>query len=672
MVSGADRYGIRSVVGSQYATGTPTTSLTMPSAVAASKAQRPPTGPTGVIPNPGQHMPADYRKPTAIPAGATRIVPTMSQAQPSSGHPSTHPGGHLPPAVNPTSNIEAHMLHLMSKHTPPHLKEFVAGPEGFRVKLETFNKLAGPESIGKFNRDVQEWRQTRQSQQPHNPATVAAGRGSSGYPDSVTSVAGAVGLVPNPQHAGRGASVMGKGLPHGIPASAGGRGAGGPAAKRQRTATSSSPTPFHNASSISSQQQSLPVGMNANMAGQAGVGVQGQVGSMFQSGAYPNMPVGPSSNPPPTSGQPPLPYGLTGPMPNQGGYPSVSQFQPSSGHAPGHAPAPGSITGSVHSSSISPAPATTTTPSKPVAKGKGKKGGGGGGAGGGGDSERTTSQLEFFRTGGDVTEMAGVNLAEEAENVMSGVDNSMVIDYGPDKDTPIVNPAVAQMKVVEAMRKQGGVRKLGENVVELISTALVDRLRTILEDMVQISRKRVETNRDESMIQITSDPRAILMQIAQRDREERTRKEEEEKAKMATEGKDGKKKELDPHTQAIRERIEKQRVEEETRIKASATNKAVLAAIGKNQQLPKFMQMLSQGGGASGPSSSSSAAAPAASDGVTPMAVEAPTASAIAKSARRVTLRDALFYLERDPLTTKSHTLYKAYLKLKAEKQIGS
>lgn len=128
-----------------------------------------------------------------------------------------------------------------------------------------------------------------------------------------------------------------------------------------------------------------------------------------------------------------------------------------------------------------------------------------------------------------------------------------------------------------------------ENLLEFVSLATQDHLRTILEFLIKTSKQRVEMQKDDLIPTIiTSDVKKKLNAIEKREREERTKKENEEQERLLREAKEqevtSSKKKIpiidDKSSNALKEKYAKFRLEKEERERTSAANSTALLAVG--------------------------------------------------------------------------------------------
>jgi len=189
--------------------------------------------------------------------------------------------------------------------------------------------------------------------------------------------------------------------------------------------------------------------------------------------------------------------------------------------------------------------------------------------------------------------------------------------------------------IVKKQAKSAGVQKIQQEVLDLIVQATKERLRDIIEELVQISKHRVEARKLDQNTTVLSNPQRqiwLIDRIAQR-------KFDDEESQRA------------PPTQG------------DNQFKSQQANTSALTMVGLKQR--SWANAAAPSQSAAGSSSSSAAA-----DARGPAETEAEAQARIARTnaqrvvdKRRLTLADLIFYLEHEPQMRKTDILYKAYLR---------
>ncbi|KAF2073975.1 hypothetical protein CYY_004720 [Polysphondylium violaceum] len=182
----------------------------------------------------------------------------------------------------------------------------------------------------------------------------------------------------------------------------------------------------------------------------------------------------------------------------------------------------------------------------------------------------------------DVTKIANIDMKNESDAFLpdSNEDEEM---YAAETEPLFLNSYQLRKKINNILQKYG-IKSNEENVLEVMSLATQDYLRTVLEYLIKVSQQRSELNKEELPSVVTSDTKKQLMMIEKREREDKIRKETEEHEKLLREVRQQeqllKKKSDGKENVALREKISKVKQESEERVRTSAANSTALAAIG--------------------------------------------------------------------------------------------
>uniref|UniRef100_A0A668UU37 Transcription initiation factor TFIID component TAF4 C-terminal domain-containing protein n=1 Tax=Oreochromis aureus TaxID=47969 RepID=A0A668UU37_OREAU len=241
----------------------------------------------------------------------------------------------------------------------------------------------------------------------------------------------------------------------------------------------------------------------------------------------------------------------------------------------------------------------------------------------------------------DVASMAGVNLSEESANILAT--NSITVGAVTHscKDEAFLSYAILQRKMLEI-----GETLQVSQVVNYVSHAAQQRLQNILEKVSQVAQQKNITFKDNNYEQ-SSDVRTQLKFFEQLDQLEKQRKEEQEREILLKAAKSRARQE-DPEQLRLKQKAKEMQQQELAQMRQREANLTALAAIGPR----KKRKDSPEGRGVSMMVSPSLSGGPASSG-------SRPTRQRIT----RVNLRDLLFCLENERFTSRSHFLYKGFLK---------
>uniref|UniRef100_A0A3Q4I090 TAF4A RNA polymerase II, TATA box binding protein (TBP)-associated factor n=1 Tax=Neolamprologus brichardi TaxID=32507 RepID=A0A3Q4I090_NEOBR len=216
----------------------------------------------------------------------------------------------------------------------------------------------------------------------------------------------------------------------------------------------------------------------------------------------------------------------------------------------------------------------------------------------------------------DVASMAGVNLSEESANILAT--NSITVGAVTHscKDEAFLSCAVLQRKMLEI-------------------AYLISNLNTSF------------TSQEDNNYEQSSDVRTQLKFFEQLDQLEKQRKEEQEREILLKAAKSRARQE-DPEQLRLKQKAKEMQQQELAQMRQREANLTALAAIGPRKKKRNLESPFGEGSG-TGPSLSGG---PASSG-------SRPTRQRIT----RVNLRDLLFCLENERFTSRSHFLYKGFLK---------
>ncbi|KAM6927600.1 transcription initiation factor TFIID subunit 4 [Xenentodon cancila] len=250
----------------------------------------------------------------------------------------------------------------------------------------------------------------------------------------------------------------------------------------------------------------------------------------------------------------------------------------------------------------------------------------------------------------DVASMAGVNLSEESANILATNSGLVGAVTHSCKDEPFLSCTVLQRRMLE-IGKRYGVTELGAEVVNYVSHATQQRLQNLLEKVSLVSQQKNINFKEDDDYEQGGDVRAQLKFFEQLDLLEKQRKEEQEREILLKAAKSRARQE-DPEQLRLKQKAKEMQQQELAQMRQREANLTALAAIGPRKKR-KNLDSPSSSASAEGSGTGSSLAGGPGSSG------SRPTRQRIT----RVNLRDLLFCLENERFTSRSHFLYKGFLK---------
>ncbi|XP_076607861.1 transcription initiation factor TFIID subunit 4 isoform X2 [Chaetodon auriga] len=250
----------------------------------------------------------------------------------------------------------------------------------------------------------------------------------------------------------------------------------------------------------------------------------------------------------------------------------------------------------------------------------------------------------------DVASMAGVNLSEESANILATNSGLVGAVTHSCKDEAFLSCAMLQRRMLEIGRRFG-VTDLGAEVVNYVSHATQQRLQSLLEKVSQVAQQKNVNFKEDDNYEQSSDVRTQLKFFEQLDQLEKQRKEEQEREILLKAAKSRARQE-DPEQLRLKQKAKEMQQQELAQMRQREANLTALAAIGPRKKR-KILDSPSSSAAAEGSGSGPSLSGGAGSSG------SRPTRQRIT----RVNLRDLLFCLENERFTSRSHFLYKGFLK---------
>ncbi|XP_051161938.1 transcription initiation factor TFIID subunit 4 isoform X2 [Leptopilina boulardi] len=245
----------------------------------------------------------------------------------------------------------------------------------------------------------------------------------------------------------------------------------------------------------------------------------------------------------------------------------------------------------------------------------------------------------------DVAAMGGVNLAEESQRIL-GSTEFVGTQIRSCKDEAFLHLSPLQQRIKQIVLKYG-LEEPNQEVSTLISHAVQERLKNLVEKLAIIGEHRVDLNKMDPRYEISQDVRGQLKFLEDLDRVERKRHEEHEREMLLRAAKSRAKTE-DPEQAKLKAKAKEMQRAEMEELRQREANLTALQAIG-----PRKKPKLDTGGATASPASSG---LNATSSGMNRQMSMRPRV-------KRVNIRDMLFLLEQEKDTCRSTTLYKSYLK---------
>ncbi|KAM9506128.1 transcription initiation factor TFIID subunit 4-like [Salvelinus alpinus] len=249
----------------------------------------------------------------------------------------------------------------------------------------------------------------------------------------------------------------------------------------------------------------------------------------------------------------------------------------------------------------------------------------------------------------DVASMAGVNLSEESARILATNSELVGMVTRSCKDEAFLYTSSLTQRVHEIGRRLG-VTDLGPEVINYVSHATQHRLQNLLEKVTVVAQQKSITFKEDDKCEQVSDVRAQLKFFEQLDQMEKQRKEEQEREILMKAAKSRSRQE-DPEQLRLKQKAKEMQQQELNQIRQKEANMTALAAIGPRKK--RKMNSPVSGTGAEDLCSGPSPSGGYSSGGSRPQR----------QRITRVNLRDLLFCLENERETSRSHLLFKGFLK---------
>ncbi|KAI3950038.1 hypothetical protein MKW92_013797 [Papaver armeniacum] len=297
----------------------------------------------------------------------------------------------------------------------------------------------------------------------------------------------------------------------------------------------------------------------------------------------------------------------------------------------------------------------------------------------------------------DVTAVSGVDLREEEEQLFSapkydGRSSEATRKVVQEEEERLIlhkNPL--QKKLAKIMSKCG-IKNISSDVERCLSLCVEERMRGIINNLVRMSKQRVDIEKPRHRTIITSDVRRQIQLLNRKAKEELEKKQAEEAEKLrksneaeGVTGADGDKDKDEGRSKAL-----KANKEEDDKMRTTAANVAARVAVGGDDMLSKWQLMAEQArqkreGGTDVVSASQSGKDSSRRTLSNPgralrdnqgAEIRGSSSSAFGgmrkfgrdsvhtKIARSITVKDVIAVLEREPQMSKSTVIYRLYDKI--------
>lgn len=196
--------------------------------------------------------------------------------------------------------------------------------------------------------------------------------------------------------------------------------------------------------------------------------------------------------------------------------------------------------------------------------------------------ENLSSTLRDDDDVNDVAAMGGVNLAEESQKIMASGAELVGTQIRSCKDEPFFDRKVLASRVSK-ITLNNNLEEPSEDVVALISHALQERLKDIVERLGVLAEHRAENIKLNSKYEISNDIKGQMKFLAELDRIEKRRYEEQERELLIRVAKSRSKVE-DPEQQKLRQKAKDMQRAEQEEVRQREANMTALLAIGPRKK----------------------------------------------------------------------------------------
>jgi len=178
----------------------------------------------------------------------------------------------------------------------------------------------------------------------------------------------------------------------------------------------------------------------------------------------------------------------------------------------------------------------------------------------------------------DVAAMGGVNLAEESQKIMASGAELVGTQIRSCKDQPFFDTRILSERIAKITQKLG-LGNPSDEVVTLISHATQERLKDIVERLGVLAEHRTENLKFNPKYEISNDIKGQMKFLAELDRIEKHRYEEQERELLLRVAKSRSKAE-DPEQQKLRQKAKDMQRAQQEEVRQQEANRTALLAIG--------------------------------------------------------------------------------------------
>lgn len=250
----------------------------------------------------------------------------------------------------------------------------------------------------------------------------------------------------------------------------------------------------------------------------------------------------------------------------------------------------------------------------------------------------------------DVAAMGGVNLAEESQKILGSTEMiGTQIRSCKDEYLASMGPLQARLKQISIKH---GLDEPSFDVAALISHAVQDRMKNLVEKLACIAEHRMDVIKLNPNYEVTRDVKGQLKFLEELDRCDRKKREDIEREVLLKVAKSRSKSE-DPEQVKLKEKAKEMQRAEMEELRQREANLTALQAIGPRKK-PRLGPNMNEG---SVTESNTAEIMLGVKNGVSR------SSGPLRARMKRVNFRDLLFLLEQEKETTRSNFLYKCYLK---------
>jgi len=230
----------------------------------------------------------------------------------------------------------------------------------------------------------------------------------------------------------------------------------------------------------------------------------------------------------------------------------------------------------------------------------------------------------------DVAAMGGVNLAEESQRILGSTDNVGSVIRSC-KDETFLQTGLLHQRITRIC-KEKGLEAPSQEVINLVSHATQDRLKTLVSKLSVIAEHRLDIIKTEGPYEVTQDIKGQLRFLEDLDKMEKKRHEEAEREMLLRAAKSRTKTD-DPEKEKLKAKAKEIQRDEAERIRHQEANRTALEAIGGPKKR-KFGEIDPKMG---------------------------PSNVPLRARTKRVHLRDVMFLMEQEKDLKHSSLLFKSY-----------